>query len=221
MEAKNEISTGLVIAGAYADKLRRTLFAQLSSKIKSKEISAATVARASRDLNMLLYNILVEKLAVKKGDVVRIRIGYILQDGEIRWDYDSLRIEVYRRVGEEEVEKVLKETLMKAEEVIERKLTVEELGRTPVGDLVYSVKLGDAEVGLLEITSLDDEILVKGALTSPEPIIIERAKLKLEGRKAEEVIEEKLREISELGRRVEREEAEEALKKLSELVQRR
>ena len=218
MEAKNEISTGLVIAGAYADKLRRTLFAQLSSKIKSKEISAATVARASRDLNMLLYNILVEKLAVKKGDVVRIRIRYVLEDGEIKWDYNSLSIEVYRRVGEEEVEKVLKETLTRAEEVIERKLTVREVGKTPVGDLVYSVKLGDAEVGLLEVTSLDDEILVRGALTSPEPVIIERAKLKLDGRKPVEVIEEKLREISELGRRVKREEAEEALKKLSELV---
>ncbi|RLG02295.1 MAG: DUF2258 domain-containing protein [Thaumarchaeota archaeon] len=105
MEARNEISTGLVIAGAYADKLRRTLFAQLSSKIKSKEISTTAVAKASRDLNMLLYNILVEKLAVKKGDVVRIRIGYTLEDGEIKWDYDSLNIEVYRRVGEEEVEK--------------------------------------------------------------------------------------------------------------------
>ena len=218
MEAKNEISTGLVIAGAYADKLRRTLFAQLSSKIKSKEISAAAVARASRDLNMLLYNILVEKLAVKKGDVVRIRIRYVLEDGEIKWDYNSLSIEVYRRVGEEEVEKVLKETLTKAEEVIERKLTVREVGKTPIGDLVYSVKLGDAEVGLLEVTSLDDEILVRGALTSPEPVIIERAKLKLDGRKPVEVIEEKLREISELGRRVKREEAEEALKKLSELV---
>jgi len=176
------------------------------------------VARASRDLNMLLYNILVEKLAVKKGDVVRIRVGYVLEDGEIKWDYDSLRIEVYRRVGEEEVKKVLKETLRKAEEVIERKLTVREVGKTPIGDLVYSVKLGDAEVGLLEVTSLDNEILVRGALTSPEPVIIERAKLKLEGGKLVEVIEEKLREISELGRRVEREEAEEALKKLSELL---
>ena len=57
------------------------------------------------------------------------------------------------------MEKILKETLMKAEEVIERKLRVEEVGRTPIGDLVYSVKLGDAEVGLLEITPLDDEIL--------------------------------------------------------------
>ncbi len=218
MEARNEISTGLVIAGAYADKLRRTLFAQLSSKIKSKEISTTAVAKASRDLNMLLYNILVEKLAVKKGDVVRIRIGYTLEDGEIKWDYDSLNIEVYRRVGEEEVEKILKETLMKAKEVIERKLRVEEVGRTPIGDLVYSVKLGDAEVGLLEITPLDDEILVRGALTSPEPVIIEKAKLKLEGREPIEVIEDKLREVSELGRRVGREEAEEALKKLSELV---
>lgn len=218
MEAKNEISTGFVIAGAYADKLRRTLFAQLSPKIKSKEISANVVAKASRDLNMLLYNILVEKLSVKKGDVVRIRIGYVLEGGEIKWDYNSLRIEVYRRVEEEEVEKALKETLTKAEEIIERKLTVEEAGKTPVGDLVYSVKLGDAEVGLLEVTSLDDEILIKGALTSPEPVIIEKAKLKLEGRKAVEVIEENLREISELGKRVGREEAEEALRKLSELL---
>jgi len=31
---ENELSTGLVIAGAYADKLRRTLFAQLRDLVK-------------------------------------------------------------------------------------------------------------------------------------------------------------------------------------------
>ena len=216
--SKSEGSTGLVRAGAYADKLRRTLFAQLSPRIKSKEISASSVAKASRDLNMLLYNILVERMAVDKGDIVRIRIGYSLEDGEIRWDYDSLRIEVFRRVSEEEVERSVKEALTKAKEVIERKLVVSEVGRSPVGDTIYSVRLGEAEVGLLETIILDDEILIKGAIISPEPVIIEKAKLKLEGRDPQRVIEENLREISESGRRVRREEAEEAMKKLSEII---
>ncbi len=33
------LSTGLIIAGAYADKVRRTLFAQLKDKIKHNEIT--------------------------------------------------------------------------------------------------------------------------------------------------------------------------------------
>ncbi len=218
MGERGEVSSGLVIAGAYADKLRRALFAQLSPRLKSRQISSNDVARASRELNMLLYHILVEKLRVEKSDVVRIRAAYEVEDGGIRWDYESLRVEVYRRVPQEEVDKIVREALVSVEDIVERRLRVEEAGRSPVGDLLYIVKIGDAEVGVLEVTRLDDELLVKGALVSPEPVIIERTRIELGGREVREVLEERLRELSEKGRRVERGEAEEAIRLLSEMI---
>lgn len=218
MGERGEVSSGLVIAGAYADKLRRVLFAQLSPKLKSRQISSSDVAKASRELNMLLYHILVEKLKVEKGDVVRIRVSYEIEDGGIRWDYESLTIEVYRRVPQEEVDRIIGEVLARVEEVVERRMRVEEAGRSPVGDLLYVVKIGDADVGVLEVTKLDDELLVRGALESPEPVIIERTRIELKNREVRDVLEEKLRELLEKGRRVSREEAEETIRLLSEMT---
>ena len=79
------LNTGLVIVGAYADKVRRTLFAQLKDRIKAKEIDSKIVAKASGDLNKLLYEIFVNRLKLDKGDVVRIVVNYDVVDGEIVW----------------------------------------------------------------------------------------------------------------------------------------
>lgn len=108
-----ELSTGLIIAGAYADKLRRTLFAQLRDMVKQDKEFAREVARASGEINRLLFTILVEKLEVDKGDVVRIRIQYDVENGRIKWYYDTLRVEYFRRVSDEEVTKAVKEVLEK------------------------------------------------------------------------------------------------------------
>ncbi len=102
------LSTGLVIAGAYADKLRRTLFAQLSDKVKSGELESTEVARAAAEVNQLLYNILVEDLKIDKGDVVRIRIEYDIGDGEIRWKKDTLSLEVFKRLDQNQVDEAVK-----------------------------------------------------------------------------------------------------------------
>jgi len=218
MGERGELSSGLVIAGAYADKLRRALFAQLSLKVRSRQIPSEEVARASRELNTFLYHVLVERLGVEKGDVVRIKVGYEVEGGAVRWDYDSLKIEIYRKVPQERVDGVLMETLKHLEEVVERRLTVEKIGESPLGDLLYAVKIGGAEVGVLEATQLDDELLVRGALTSPEPVIIERTKIELKGREIREVLEGGLKELMERGRRVAREEAEEAVRLLSRIT---
>lgn len=102
------LSTGLVIAGAYADKLRRTLFAQLSDKVKSGELDSKEVARAAAEVNQLLFNILVEDLKIEKGDVVRIRIDYDVKDGEIKWDLSTLSVEAFKRLEDEKVAEVVK-----------------------------------------------------------------------------------------------------------------
>ncbi len=104
------LSSGYIIVGAYADKIRRTLFAQLKDRIKSGEIDSKDVAKAAADLNRLLYEVLVRRLKLDKGDVVRIIVEYDL-NGEIRWNLDSLRVEVFRRIPEDEVRPILEEVV--------------------------------------------------------------------------------------------------------------
>ncbi len=110
---ENELSTGLVIAGAYADKLRRTLFAQLRDYVKKNKELAREIARAAGEVNRILYIILVENLRSDKGDVVRIRIKYRfnIREQRITWDYDTLRIEYFKRYPDEEVNKTARKVL--------------------------------------------------------------------------------------------------------------
>ena len=120
---ENELNTGLVIAGAYADKLRRTLFAQLRDYVKKNKEFAREVARAAGEVNRLLYIILVENLKSDKGDAVRIRIKYKFDPREmkIRWEYDTLRIEFFKRQPDEQVNEVAKKVIKeKLKEVMEQ-----------------------------------------------------------------------------------------------------
>ncbi len=121
-----QLSTGLVIAGAYADKVRRVLFAQLRDEVKSGKLTPQKVAQKAGELNRLLYEILVNKLKVDKGDVVRIRVEYVVEDNDIRWLLDTLSVEVFRRVPDEEVAKVVRETVARAKQVLEAPVTAAE-----------------------------------------------------------------------------------------------
>ena len=118
--------TGIVVAGAYADRVRRVLFAQLSQKIKSGELDAKEVARAAGELNTILYDAFVRNLALSKGDLVRIEAPYSLSNGRIVWDLRGLRVRAFREIGEEVVEKAVEEAL-KAREAQEKE-TVQEHG---------------------------------------------------------------------------------------------
>ncbi len=57
-----KLSSGYVIVGTYADKIRRTLFAQMKNAIKSEEIDSKEVARAAAELDRLLYEVFVNKV---------------------------------------------------------------------------------------------------------------------------------------------------------------
>ncbi len=105
---QRELSTGLIIAGAYADKVRKTLFAQLKDLVKQDKEFAREVARATAELNVVLYNILVNELRVDKGDVVRARISYVVEPSKrVKWLYETLRLEVFKRVPDENVARVV------------------------------------------------------------------------------------------------------------------
>ena len=107
------LSTGIIIAGAYADKIRKTLFAQLRDLTKNNRDMAREAARASAELNRLLYYLIVDELKSDKGDAVRVRIKYRVYPDKnyIEWDYNSLVVEYFKRLSEEEVSKSLKKVI--------------------------------------------------------------------------------------------------------------
>lgn len=109
MEKAFKLNTGIVLAAGYARKITRTMFAQLKSEISSNSIDVVEVKKAIGEINQLLYKILVEKLRVDKTDAVRITINYAIESGKIRFYWDTLSIEVYRRISEDHVKMALRE----------------------------------------------------------------------------------------------------------------
>ncbi|MCD6503737.1 MAG: DUF2258 domain-containing protein [Euryarchaeota archaeon] len=90
-ERVGSLSTGFIVAAGYANKIRRTAFAQMKDYAEAKEIVRATAA-----LNMALFDVLRE-FNIEKTDVIRIRISYRIFDGKISWDPETLEIEVFKR----------------------------------------------------------------------------------------------------------------------------
>ena len=165
-----ELSTGLVIAGAYADKLRRTLFAQLRDIVKQNKEFAKEIARASAEVNRMLFYILVDKLKADKGDVVRIRVQYDVEADKIKWYYDTLRIEFFRRVPDEEVEKIVKETIKERLEEVKEQYAevaaVKEEKREEVKEVEEKKEEVKEEISIPEKPEID----VKSLVTDVIPI---------------------------------------------------
>lgn len=221
-DAMPTLSSGYIIAGGYADKLRRTMFAQLREDIKRGAVSSQEVARAVGELNSTLYRILVDRLRVDKGDVVRIRIDYRIEDGKIVWDPSKLLIEVFRR--DKEVDDIIRTTGSASlwHEAFGRgvEYQVIKLGETMDGDLVYTLKLGDEEVGSLVVTQLDNELFIKkGAILHPSPMVFEKLRFTIqEGVTVESALAQKILEAQKSGRHVPEEEARKIANYLRERV---
>jgi hypothetical protein len=177
---EKELSTGLVIAGAYANKLRRTLFAQLRDLVKQNKEFAREVARASGEINRLLYIILVENLKCDKGDVVRIRVKYRVDPREwrITWDYDTLRIEYFKRQPDEEVmkiaKKVLEEKLAEIQEQYREAPSREEAEKILRGE----VKTPEEEWGVVKEEKAEEKTLE--VMGTTQPIAVEEKKVPVE-----------------------------------------
>ncbi|CAI1493369.1 conserved protein of unknown function [Thermococcus nautili] len=116
-----KLSTGYVRASGYAHKVRRVLFALARKKVEPKEI-----IRASAELNQRIFEEF-QRLNVSKEDVVRITVEFRIKDGSIVWDYDSLRIEVYRKGEEEKLAKAMEEVEERERELEEKIKAIEEV----------------------------------------------------------------------------------------------
>ncbi len=207
-----QLSSGLVIAGAYADKIRRTLFAQLREQMKKGEISAQDIAYAAAQLNRLLYVVFVDNLKIDKGDVVRVRIEYDVVDGKIEWKLDTLRVEAFRRIPDEQVEEVVRKVVEQSAQILARAVeySIEKVGETEDGDVIFKIRLDERDVGALIVTPVNEELAVikKGAVTAPAALVVEKARVEMAGRPLEEAIKATLTELLKTPHYVEIKEAE-------------
>jgi len=209
------LSSGYVIAGAYADKLRRTLFAQLRDLMRESKEWSSRIAYSAAQLNKVLFEILVKGLNVDRGDVVRIRIEYEVDEAakEVKWKWDTLEVEVFRRENPEKVKKVVDEFKSKASEMAIARVAydVVKKGETEDGDVVYAITLGGEEAGAVIVTPVNAELAVlkRGAVLSPVPAVFEKARLDIpKGATLESVLKERLSDVMKLARHVERSEAQ-------------
>lgn len=217
-----QLSTGLIIAGAYADKIRKTLFAQLRNEIRNEEVTSQEVARAAAELNQLLYRIIVDKLKSDKGDVVRARIQYDLENGQIKWKYDTLQLEYFKRVPDEEVAKIVSEALSTLEmpQEVEVKYTLEKVLTTSYGDHIFNIKMDDEFIGALVVTPVNEEMaIIRGAVTKPNPIIVKRGKVTLAGKTIDEAILQNLESIFRMGEGVSLDEAKKVISDIEAIIE--
>jgi hypothetical protein len=219
------LSSGFVIAGAYADKIRRTMFAQMRDYVKRDKEWGQRIALAIAQLNRFLYTLLVEQLKIDKGDVVRVRIDYDIdeQNKNIVWKWDTLTVEAFRKVPQEEVEKVVKTLTAKALEISTAAVayTLEKLGETFDSDIVLAIKLGERDVGAAIITPVNESLAVlkKGAVLEPTPAIFDKVRLDISpGKMLDEVLRETLSKVILSARHVDANEALNTINAIRERV---
>jgi len=204
------LKSGAVILGAYATKIRKTLFAQLKDKVKVGEIPSQEIARAAGELNKTLYILFVERLRLEKGDVVRVSVEYDIEDQKIKWKWDTIKIECFKRISEDEIRKNLSE-ILSGKEI---KRSVRKLRESKIGDLIFEVLENGKQIGLLVVTPLNGEIVIRGGIRPST--IISKIRVKIEG-SIEEYLSNSLDKILESGKQAEKEEVERVITEISSL----
>jgi len=167
---ERELSTGLVITGAYADKLRRTLFAHLKDYVKQDKEVAREVARAAGEINRMLYHILVENLKSEKGDVVRVRVKYKFDPRvkRITWDYDTLTVEFFKRQPDEEVSRVVREVIAQKLKEITELYATPQLAEKAEREFREELKRKEREAVRAEVRVEAPAVAEKPAIPAPE-----------------------------------------------------
>jgi len=158
-----KLVTGLVKLSGYAVKIRRTIFAQLKNDIKSGKIATEQVAYRTGRLNELLYKILVETLRLSKNDVVRVSIDYDVVGGDIRFDWSTLNIEIYK-YNTELSEKATEEgKRLINEKLADYDFTVTESEKKGPAKY-YDIKLGNEKIGTVTAININNDIALSGAV---------------------------------------------------------
>ena len=107
---KYQISTGVIIAARYADKLRRVALVALG-KLVPKEVIIRDIA----ELNRELYNEIVEKRKLRKLDLIRITVTLHYDEQSQRLVFDEIKVSTFvdsercKEGYEKEIESLRKE----------------------------------------------------------------------------------------------------------------
>jgi len=158
-----KLVTGLVKVSGYAVKIRKTMFAQLKNDIKSGKITAEQVAYRTGRLNELLYKILVETLQLSKNDVVRVSIDYDVVGSDIRFDWNTLNIEIYKydtKLSEKATEEAKR---LINEKLADYDITVTESEKRGPAKY-YDIKVGNEKVGTVTVINVNNDVAVSGAV---------------------------------------------------------
>lgn len=207
------LNTGIILAATYADILRRKLFGLMSEYIKKDKEWSGKVAFYAAMLNRALFTLLVEELKVDKLDVVRISIEYDIDETSkaINWKWDTLTIDLYKRMPPETYAEVLRSFISRAPELALGivKYTVSRIGETFDGDIVYAIKVAEKDIGACIVTPVDDNtvILKKASVLEPLPAIFDRTRIDLAGRTIEEALLDTLSKVVRQAKHVSHDEA--------------
>lgn len=160
----NVLNSGLIIVGAYDDKIRRTLFGMV------KDVDSKELAKAAGNLNRFLFKLLVEELRLDKGDVVRVRVPFEITNGKVSWDLLNMEVEVFKRVAQEDVKRALDRLLSqyRPEEGVVR-YEFRPKSETLTGEVIYEVLADGKSVGMARF----DGKTLRGAVLEPIPRIFE------------------------------------------------
>jgi hypothetical protein len=164
--------SGLTLVSGYAHKVRRTIYAQLKDLIKAGVIDPRIVAYRVGFLNRLLFKTLVEELKLDKHDVVRISIDYEVVNGDIEWELDTLKVEVWKEAPELEDKAVEAFKRIAIEEMRKLIPSVEarKVGESALGDEIYEITRDGERVGVVRVTPLGDEVVVTGVAIGEDAV---------------------------------------------------
>ncbi len=119
-----ELSTGLIIAARYADKLRRVALVAFS-KVAPKDV----IVRDVSELNKQLYHKIVEEMRLGKLDVIRILVDAEYDEQANKLNFTNVRIARY--ITEEECENkykgIVEENEMLKKEISELKQKLQDI----------------------------------------------------------------------------------------------
>ncbi|MEM1661846.1 MAG: DUF2258 domain-containing protein [Desulfurococcaceae archaeon] len=198
------LNTGLIYAAIYADKIRKTVFAQLKEFARDKEVAKKINYYVAR-LNRALFTLLIEDIKLSKDDGIKIMIDYEFDEvnKSITWKWDTLQIVVYKKMPEDQIKVYLEKFIPIAEELSTGivSYSIEKIGETIDGDLIYAIKIGDKEIGAVSIYVLNGNkaVLKKASILEPTPVHFEKTVIDYAGKSLEDALKEELGKVIQKG----------------------